>query len=217
MYKATYYKADGKKGRARALPDSLFDGVVNESVLHQAVKVYLANQRQGTHSAKTRGEVSGGNSKPWRQKGTGRARQGSTRSVQWEGGGRAFPPIPHSWRLDMNRKVKSLAKRSAFNARAEEERVVLIDPLTPDKPKTAELRNYLTSIELGDSKVLILTDSVKPNVHLSARNMPNVEVRKFGDEAVYDILWSDVVVIERSAIDAIAADAAEEDEEAADA
>src|SRR5262245_34616548 len=114
MYKATYYKADGKKGRARALPDSLFDGVVNESVLHTVVKAYLANQRQGTHSAKTRAEVSGGNSKPWRQKGTGRARQGSTRAVQWEGGGRAFPPIPHSWRLDVNRKVKTLAKRSAF-------------------------------------------------------------------------------------------------------
>ena len=217
MYKATYFKADGKKGRARALPDSLFDGVVNESALHTVVKAYLANQRQGTASAKTRSEVSGGNSKPWRQKGTGRARQGSTRSVQWEGGGRAFPPIPHSWRLDVNRKVKTLAKRSAFNARAEAERVVLIDPLTPDKPKTAELRNYLKSIELGGAKVLILTDGTKPNVHLSARNMKNVEVRRFGDESVYDILWANVVVIERSAIDALAAGAAEEGEEAADA
>jgi large subunit ribosomal protein L4 len=216
VYKATYYKTDGKKGRARALPDSLFDGVVNESVLHQVVKAYLANQRQGTHSAKSRGEVSGGNSKPWRQKGTGRARQGSTRSVQWEGGGRAFPPQPHSWRLDVNRKVKALAKRSAFNARAADERVVLIDPLTPDKPKTAELRNYLASIELKGAKVLLLTDGTKPNVHLSARNLPNVQVRRFGDEAVYDILWSDVVVIERSAIDRVES-TADESEEAADA
>jgi large subunit ribosomal protein L4 len=95
--------------------------------------------------------------------------------------------------------------------------VVLIDPLTPDKPKTAELRNYLKSIELGGAKVLILTDGTKPNVHLSARNMPNVEVRKFGDESVYDILWANVVVIERSAIDALAAGAADEGEEAADA
>jgi large subunit ribosomal protein L4 len=216
MYKATYFKADGKKGRARALPDELFDGVVNESVLHQVVKAYRANQRQGTASAKSRGEVSGGNSKPWRQKGTGRARQGSTRAVQWEGGGRAFPPTPHSWRLDVNRKVKSLARRSAFNARAEEERVVLIDPLTPAKPRTAELRNYLASIELADSKVLILTDGLKPNVHLSARNLPNVEVRKFGDEAVYDILWSDVVVIERSALDSVA-ETGEQGEEGEDA
>jgi large subunit ribosomal protein L4 len=215
MYKATYYKADGKKGRARALPDALFDGVVNESVLHQVVKAYLSNQRQGTASAKTRSEVSGGNSKPWRQKGTGRARQGSTRSVQWEGGGRAFPPQPHSWRLDVNRKVRALAKRSAFNARAEDDRVVLIDPLSPGKPRTAELRNYLSSIELKDAKVLLLTDGVKPNVHLSARNLPNVEVRSFGSEAVYDILWADVVVIERSALDALGASA--EAEEGADA
>jgi large subunit ribosomal protein L4 len=116
----------------------------------------------------------------------------------------------------VNRKVKSLARRSAFNARAEEERVVLIDPLTPAKPRTAELRNYLASIELADSKVLILTDGVKPNVHLSARNLPNVQVRKFGDEAVYDILWSDVVVIERSALDRVA-EAGEEGEEGEDA
>jgi large subunit ribosomal protein L4 len=212
MYKAIYYKADGKKGRARTLPDTLFDGVVNRSVLHQVVKAYRANQRQGTASAKTRAEVSGGNSKPWKQKGTGRARQGSTRSVQWEGGGRAFPPTPHSWRLDVNRKVKALARRSAFNARAEAERVVLIDPLTPEKPRTADLRNYLASIELGGAKVLLLTDGVKPNVHLSARNLRNVEVRKFGDEAVYDILWADMVVIERSALDAIESEAVEEAE-----
>ncbi|MCG6956269.1 MAG: 50S ribosomal protein L4, partial [Gemmatimonadetes bacterium] len=111
MYKARYYKADGKKGKARALPEVLFNGVVNEGVMHQAVKAYLANQRQGTAAAKTRSEVSGGNSKPWRQKGTGRARQGTTRAAQWEGGGRAFPPIPHSWRQKVPRKVKALARR----------------------------------------------------------------------------------------------------------
>lgn len=216
MYKARYYKVDGKKGRARELPAALFDGVVNEGVLHQVVKAHLANQRQGTAAAKNRSDVSGGNSKPWKQKGTGRARQGSTRAVQWEGGGRAFPPIPHSWRQDVNRKVKALARRSALNARAEAERVVLIDPLQLETPKTAELRRFLGSIELGGRKVLLLTDGAKENVYLSARNLPHVMVRAFGQEAAYDILWADTVVIERGAVDALGS-AEKEQEEAADA
>lgn len=201
--KARYFKADGKKGRARELPASLFDGVVNEAVLHQVVKAYLANQRQGTHSGKTRSEVSGGNSKPFKQKGTGRARQGTTRAPHMEGGGRAFPPIPHSWRQDVNRKVKALGRRSALNARAEADRLVLVDDLSIDAPKTAQLRGFLQSIELGAKKVLVLTNGNKRPVHLSARNMPNVEVRPFGEESVYDILWADAVVIERGAIDKI--------------
>ena len=124
MFKARYYKTDGKKGRNRQLPDALFDGVVNDAVLHQVVKAYLANQRQGTHAAKSRGQVAGGSRKPWRQKGTGRARQGTIRAVQWTGGGRAFPPTPHSWNQKIPRKVKALARRSAFNARAGEDRPV---------------------------------------------------------------------------------------------
>lgn len=214
MFKARYYKADGKAGRARDLPDALFDGVVNEGVLHQVVKAYLANQRQGTHSAKNRGDVSGGNSKPFKQKGTGRARQGTTRAPHMPGGGRAFPPIPHSWRQDVNRKVKALARRSAFNARAEAERVIVIEPLSLEKPRTAELRNYLKSIELGGAKVLLLTDGIKHTLHLSARNLPNVQVRQFGHEAAYDILWADVVVIEQDALGAPEADAGGETEEA---
>jgi large subunit ribosomal protein L4 len=166
------------------------------------VKAHLANQRQGTHAAKTRGDVSGGNSKPFRQKGTGRARQGTTRAPHMPGGGRAFPPIPHSWRQDINRKVRALARRSAFNARAEAERVVLIDPISLEKPRTAELRNYLNAIEVGGAKVLLLTDGIKHTVYLSARNLPNVQVRPFGQEAPYDILWADVVIIERDAIEA---------------
>ena len=201
MFKAAYYKNDGKKGRARALPETLFDGVVNEPVLHQAVKAYLANQRQGTHAGKSRGMVAGGSRKPWRQKGTGRARQGTIRAAQWVGGGRAFPAIPHSWRQKLPRKVKSLARRSAFNARAEGERVILIDGLKMEAPKTATLRDYLALIELGGKKVLLLTDGVKDNVYLSARNVADTEVRAFGMESVYDILWADVVVIEREAID----------------
>lgn len=211
MFKARYYKVDGKKGKARALPDALFDGVVNEPVLHQAVKAYLANQRQGTASAKTRAEVSGGNSKPFKQKGTGRARQGSTRAPHMDGGGRAFPPRPHGWEQKLPRKVKALARRSALNSRAEADGVVLIDGLDFDAPKTARLRDYLGSIEAGE-KVLVLTDGKKENVYLSSRNLPNVRVLPFGDESAYDILWARTLVIERGAVDRLGGGSAEAEE-----
>jgi large subunit ribosomal protein L4 len=210
MFKARYYKTDGKKGKARALPDDLFDGVVHEGVLHQAVKVYLSNQRHGTAAAKNRSAVAGGSRKPWRQKGTGRARQGTIRAAQWTGGGLAFPPQPHSWRQKLPRKVRSLARRSAYNARAEAERVILVDRFEYEAPKTARLRDYLAGIDAG-SKVLILTDGLNENLVLSARNLPAVEVRQFGQESVYDILWAENVVIERSAFEnAAAADKAAE-------
>lgn len=218
MYKATYYKADGKKGRARALPDWLFDGVVHEGALHQVVKAYLANQRQGTAAAKNRSAVKGGARKPYRQKGTGRARQGTIRAPQFEGGGVAFPPIPHSWNQKVPKKVKGLARRSAFNARAEEDRVILVDPLTFDAPKTAQLRDYLGSIE-ASGKILYLTDGQNNELYLSARNLPNVEVRPFGEESVYDVLWATTVVIERGALEGGAepAKGSEEKEDASDA
>ncbi len=200
MYKARYYKVDGKKGRARALPDTLFDGVVNEPVLHQAVKAYLANRRQGTAAAKTRSDVSGGSRKPFRQKGTGRARQGTTRAAHMDGGGRAFPPIPRSYRQKLPRKVKALARRSALNSRAQGERIVLVDGFQFERPRTGRLREYLGSIAAA-GKVLILSDGVKENLHLSARNLPDVRVLPFGDESAYDVLWAGTVVIEREAVD----------------
>ena len=201
MAKARYYKADGKKGRARALPEALFGGVVNESVLHRVVKAHLANQRQGTTSRKSRGMVRGGSRKPWRQKGTGRARQGTIRAAQWVGGGRAFPPQAHSWRQRVPRKVKALARRSALSARAEGDRVVLIDPLDFEKPATRNLVRYLEGIGL-EGKVLLLTHGLNRNVVLSARNVPDILVRPFGGESTYDILWSATVVIERPAVEA---------------
>ena len=216
MYKAAYYKVDGKKGRARALPDWLFDGVVNEAVLHQVVKAHLSNQRQGTAAAKSRGNVRGGSHKPWRQKGTGRARQGTIRAAQWAGGGVAFPPIPHGWHQKVPKKVKGLARRSAFNARAEEDRVVLIDSLKFEAPKTAQLRDYLGSIDL-QGKTLILTDGLNQNLYLSSRNLQDVEVRPFGEESAYDILWASTVVIERGALEKADKARAAEKEEAADA
>ena len=200
MYKARYYKADGAEGGEQDLPDWLFDGVVNEPVLHQVVTAYMASQRQGTASAKTRSQVAGGSRKPWRQKGTGRARQGTIRAVQWAGGGVAFPPIPHSWRQRVPKKVRALARRSAFNWRAQGERVVLVDALEFDGPKTSRLKALLHAFG-ADGKVLLLTDGAKENVYLSARNLQNVEVRPLGDESAYDILWAGVVVIEKDAME----------------
>lgn len=219
MYKARYYKADGKKGRARALPETLFDGVVNEAVMHQVVKAYLSNQRQGTAAAKSRGEVRGGGRKPWRQKGTGRARQGTIRAVQWAGGGVAFPPIPHSWRQRVPKKVKALARRSALNDRAEQDRVVIADMPAGDTPKTRDLVSFVGALGAG-GKVLILTDGTNERLHLSARNVPDLSVLRFGDESVYDVLWAETVVIERSALEVGAEaepDASSDDEEASDA
>lgn len=200
MYKAIYFKTDGKKGRARALPDWLFDGVVHEGALHQVVKAYQANQRQGTGSGKNRAAVRGGGAKPFRQKGTGRARQGTIRAAQFRGGGLAFPPIPHGWNQKVPKKVRGLAKRSAFNARAEEGRVVLVDPMKFEAPKTSQLRDFLGSID-APGKVLFLTEGRKENLYLSARNLPEVQVRPFGEESAYDILWATTVVIERGALD----------------
>lgn len=209
MYKAPYYKADGKKGRARKLPETLFDGVVNDSVMHQVVKVYLANQRQGTASAKTRGEVAGGNSKPWKQKGTGRARQGSIRSVQWKGGGIAFPPIPHSWRMGVPKKVRALARRSALNDRAQNDQVLIADMPKAEKPKTKDLVGFLRGVGAA-GKVLVLTDGKNEQVYLSSRNAPSISVLPFGEESVYDVLWAETVVIERSALERDGAAQAEE-------
>jgi large subunit ribosomal protein L4 len=200
MVKAPYFKSDGKKGRARQLPEALFDGVVNEPVLHQVVKAYLSNQRQGTASGKNRAAVRGGSRKPWRQKGTGRARQGTIRAPQWTGGGLAFPPQPHSWRQQVPRKVKALARRSALNARAGGERVFLVDALEFETPRTKKVNELLAAMGV-EGKALFLTDGIRENLVLSARNLPHVHVMPFGTESPYDILWASVVIIERPAIE----------------
>ena len=212
IFKAPYYKADGKKGRARPLPGPLFNGVVNEGVVHQAVKVYLANQRQGTSAAKTRSDVAGGGRKPWRQKGTGRARAGTIRSPIWAGGGVAFPPIPHSWRQRLPKKVKTLARHSALNDRAENDRVVIADLPEMQSPKTRDLIAFMGAIDLP-GKVLLLTDGMKKNLYLSSRNLPAVSVIPFGEESVYDVLWAHTIVIERSALEASSSSSISESEE----
>ena len=213
MAKAPYYKADGKKGRARELPAALFAGEVNEPVLHLVVKAHLANQRQGTAAAKTRAEVRGGGRKPWKQKGTGRARQGTIRAPHWTGGGIAFPPQPHSWRQAVPKKVRAVARTSALSARAADDRVILIDTLAFDAPSTRRLVKYLKEIGAA-GKVLVLTHGNSEAVVLSARNAPELVVRPFGEESVYDILWARTIVIERPALDESAESDGEEETDA---
>jgi large subunit ribosomal protein L4 len=201
MINAPHYSTSGAKhAQAFALPGDTFDGVVNENVLHQAVKDFLANQRQGNAKTKTRSFVSGGNQKPWKQKGTGRARAGSSRSPVWVGGGTVFGPIPRDYRTDTNKKVRQLARRSAFNARAREGVLHVVDPFTMDAPKTSTLMKLLGKLALGETKTLILTAGSKPPVYLSGRNVPHVEVLPFTDATAYDILRADALVIESAAL-----------------
>lgn len=200
-YKAPAFKADGAQNGERELPDVLFDGTVHEAAMWQVVKAYLANQRQATASVKTRSEVSGGNKKPWRQKGTGRARQGSIRSPHWRGGGSVFGPRPNrNFRQDVPKQVKWLARRSAYNVRAQDESVFVIDPLALDTPKTRTVIGLLEATG-AQGNVLLLTDGNKPAVWRSARNLPGVQVRPFGEESAYDLLWADTLLIEAPALE----------------
>src|SRR5512133_1925510 len=182
------------------LPEATFDGVINVPVMHQAVKAFMANQRQGNASTKTRRWVTGGNQKPWKQKGTGRARQGSTRAPHWVGGGTVFGPTPRAYDEYVPRQVRALARKSAFNARARENAIYVIDQFSYDVPRTKALLGLVSRIGVGEQKVLVLTDGVKPNVFLSGRNLPNVHVMPYSDVSTYHILWSDVVLIEGGAI-----------------
>ena len=200
MIEAPLFHANGKKSGSFALPADYFDGTVNEPVMHQAVKAFLANQRQGTHSTKTRRWVTGGNQKPWKQKGTGRARAGSTRSPLWPGGGTVFGPHPRDYTQDIPKKVKQLARRSSLNARAREGLLCLVERFDFAGPKTSQLAGLLEAMGLSGKKVLVLTHGIKKSVYLSGRNIPSVEVMPYGDVATYNVLWSDAVVVEQGAL-----------------
>jgi large subunit ribosomal protein L4 len=169
-------------------------------VMHQAVKAFLANQRQGNASTKIRKYVTGGNQKPWKQKGTGRARAGSIRAPHWVGGGTVFGPTPRSYAEYVPRQVRALARKSALNARARENSIFIIDQFSYDAPRTSRMKALVERLGVADKKVLVLTDGVKPNVFLSGRNLPTLHVMPYSDVSTYHILWSDVVLIEAGAL-----------------
>jgi large subunit ribosomal protein L4 len=200
MFTAKFFTAAGEPGEAWQLPQDLFDGVIHDAALHQVIKAYLANQRQGNASTKSRGEVSGGGKKIWRQKGTGRARQGSIRAPHWKGGGVAHGPRPRGYHQDVPKKVKQLARRSAFNTRALNEQVVVIERLELDAPKTRRMTDLLGKIGIAQDKVLILTSELNPNLYLSVRNLPNVEVLPFRQASAYEVLNAGQLLIEADAL-----------------
>jgi large subunit ribosomal protein L4 len=199
-FKAAAFTAGGTERERLDLPADLFDGTVNMPVMHQAVKAYLGNQRLGLAYTKTRGLVTGGNQKPWKQKGTGRARQGSRRAPHFVGGGTVFGPTGRKYNQTVPRQIRALARKSALNARAREDAVIVIDNFSYDKPSTKQMIALLGAVGVADRKVLVLTDGMKPNVFLSGRNLQRTHVMPYADVSTYHILWSDVVLVESNAL-----------------
>ena len=202
MLKTNVYDMSGKLVGEIELPEAVFGITPNESVVHDAVKNHLANKRQGTQSALTRAEVSGGGRKPWRQKGTGRARQGSTRAPQWTHGGIVFAPKPRSYSYCLNKKVKRLALKSALSAKAAESSVVVIDAIKMDAPKTSDFAKFLKAVGC-EGKALVVTAAADQNVVKSGRNIPGCEVTFAGAMNVYDIVNATKLVLDKAALQTI--------------
>lgn len=200
MLTARYFTAAGEPAETFELPQDFFDGVVHEPVLHQVIKAHLANRRQGTAATKTRGEVSGGGRKAWRQKGTGRARQGSIRAPHWRGGGIVFGPSPRTYHQAVPKKVKALARRSAFNSKALAEQIAVIERFEFEAPKTRLVAQLLGRLGLDGRKYLLLTDAVNETLVRSARNLPNVRVLPFRQASPYDVMKGGMLIIEEAAL-----------------
>lgn len=198
MANVAVYNMDGKEVGTIDLKNEVFGVEVNEHVVHMAVVQYLANQRQGTQSTKTRAEVRGGGRKPWRQKGTGRARQGSTRSPQWTGGGVVFAPKPRDYSLKLNKKVKRLALQSALTSKVNDNKIIVLDDLKLDAIKTKDMVKVLGNINA--EKALIVMDGSNTNVMLSARNIPDVKTASVNTINVYDLLKYNTLVVTKEAV-----------------
>ncbi|MGI6012421.1 MAG: 50S ribosomal protein L4 [Ruminococcus sp.] len=201
MANVAVYNMEGNEVGTMELNDAVFGVEVNEHLVHLAVVNRLANMRQGTQKAKTRSEVSGGGRKPWRQKGTGHARQGSTRAPQWTGGGVVFAPTPRDYSFKMNRKEKRLALKSALTSRVQENKFIVLDELKLDAVKTKEMKKVLDNLKV--SKALVVLEEDSDNVVLSARNIPDVETAPVSSINVYDILKYNTVITTKAAVASI--------------
>ena len=196
MSNVSVYNMEGNEVGTLELNDAVFGVEVNEHLVHMAVVRQLANKRQGTQKAKTRSEVSGGGRKPWRQKGTGHARQGSTRAPQWTGGGVVFAPVPRDYSFKMNKKERRIALKSALTTRVQENKLVVLDELKLDAIKTKDMQNVLNNLKV--EKAMVVTDN--ENVIVSARNIPNVITTSVGTLNVFDILKYNTVVLDKAAV-----------------
>ncbi len=198
MAKVSLYNMQGQTVGEIELKDEIFGVEVNEHLVHMSVVQQLANNRQGTQKAKTRGEVSGGGKKPWRQKGTGHARQGSIRAPQWKGGGVVFAPVPRDYSFKLNKKEKRAALKSALTSRLNENKLYVVDDLTLDEIKTKKFQETLNAFKLD--KALVVLDEMDQNVILSARNIPDVKTAQVNGINVYDILKYDSLMVSESAV-----------------
>lgn len=201
MANVKVFNMSGSEVGSIDLNDSIFAVEVNEHVMHQAVVQYLANQRQGTQSALTRAEVRGGGKKPWRQKGTGRARQGSIRSPQWTGGGVVFAPKPRDYSFKLNKKVKRLALKSALTTKVNENKLIVLDELALPEIKTKKMAEVLKNVNAG--KALVVLEEGNNNAVLSARNLSDVKTAGVSTINVYDILKYDSLVVTKAAVNKI--------------
>ncbi len=199
MPKVALYNTSGASVGEIELSDAIFGQEVNGYALHEVVKNYLANQRQGTQSTKTRTEVRGGGIKPWRQKGTGRARQGSIRAPQWTGGGVALGPKPRSYRYSLNKKLKRAALKSALSAKVADENMIVVDQFGFDQIKTKQITQMLDALKV-EGKALIITCDKDDNVVLSARNIPTAATTFASALNTYDVLNSDKVIVSKDAV-----------------
>ena len=201
MANVSVYNMEGNEVGTIELNDAVFGVEVNDHLVHLAVVQYLANRRQGTQKAKTRSEVSGGGRKPWRQKGTGHARQGSTRAPQWTGGGVVFAPVPRDYSFKMNRKEKRLALKSALTSRVAENKLIVLDELKFDGIKTKNMQKVLDNLKV-DKALVVIADNDQ-NVLLSARNIADIKMAQTGTINVFDILKYNTLIVTKAAAAAI--------------
>ncbi|MBM3249009.1 MAG: 50S ribosomal protein L4 [Candidatus Omnitrophica bacterium] len=198
----TVYNQEGKQVEKMELSKNIFDGTVNSDLLYQVVKMYHANKRQGTASTKTRGEVSGGGKKPWRQKHTGRARAGSIRSPLWKGGGVVFGPHPREFNYSLSKKIRLGALRSSINAKLNSDDLIIIEKISLDTLKTKEVNKILNNLKIED-KALIVLDSKEKNISQAARNIPTVQTTSSSDLSAYDVLHFKKLILTKAALKGI--------------
>ena len=203
MKKVELLNLNGEKVKDFKLNENIFDITPNDKVLYDAISLARASLRQGTHKTKNRSEVSGGGRKPWRQKGTGRARQGSIRAVQWVGGGNYGTPVPRDYSKKQNRKERQLALRTALTEKVNDKELIAVENLTLETPKTKDMINLLTNLKIADKKVLIVVKELEENLILASRNLQNVALITADEINVLDLVATNVVLITEDALKAI--------------